>query len=130
MLDTMTTEGGIGLAAPQVGWNVQAFVMNVEQTRASEIVLINPQITFASPEMIEMDEGCLSVPGVTVRVRRPALVNIRALVYWGAGLRRNPELQPKLMELALKGMQARCAQHEHDHLLGILFTQRGSIVRG
>lgn len=129
MLDLMTAAGGIGLAAPQVGWNMRAFVMNVEQSRFHEVALINPEITWRSPQMDTAPEGCLSLPGQSVLVSRPLDVNIRAYVVYGSTLRRMKdrlgEVTVGQVELRLRGWTARCAQHELDHLDGVLCTARG-----
>lgn len=100
---------GIGLAAPQVGWNVKVFVMNVA---GSGMVFINPEIQ-ASGEIWEMEEGCLSIPGITGLVERPSQVKVKAT-----------DLNNKTFEFIDDGLAGRCALHEFDHLLGVLFIDK------
>jgi peptide deformylase len=102
LFDTMRAENGLGLAAPQVG--VEARVCVVEDR-----ALVNPRILSASSEVVEMEEGCLSIPGVFAKVVRPRTVLVE---YW------TPESQ-RIFEF--EGLAARVVQHEIDHLDGRLF---------
>jgi peptide deformylase len=109
MLDTMYAAPGRGLAGPQVGVMQRIFVMDCdwkEGTRAPQ-VLINPEIVSASDEMAGGIEGCLSIPDVPMDISRPATVVMTWLDLDG---------QCHIREMA--GFEAKCAQHELDHLNG------------
>ncbi|KAL7554332.1 hypothetical protein ACHAWF_017772 [Thalassiosira exigua] len=118
----MKEHGGIGIAAPQVGWWTRAFCFGIEGTNprypdAAEMPLqtwINPEIAWASEETCWMWEGCLSVPGVRGWVERPKEVIMTGLDEHGA------EREPR----RLAGLPARVAQHELDHLDGVLFPSK------
>lgn len=110
MLETMYAAPGIGLAATQVNVHKRVVVMDVSEENDSPIVLINPEILHAEGEG-EMQEGCLSIPGVYETVKRPAEVRVAAIDREG-----NP------YELDADGLLAVCIQHEIDHLNGKLFV--------
>lgn len=112
MLETMYDANGVGLAATQVDVHERLVVIDVSEQRNSPLVLINPEITWASPEKQISDEGCLSVPGVYDGVERAAAVKVSALD--GEGRSRTIEAE---------GMLAVCIQHEMDHLLGKVFVE-------
>ena len=78
MLETMYDAEGIGLAATQVDVHERVVVIDVSEERNQPLVLINPEITWASEEVQVGDEGCLSVPGIYDDVERPAKVKVRA----------------------------------------------------
>ena len=103
--------GGAGLAAPQVGVTVQLAV--VDNQRDPPLVLINPEIVFQSEATEFAVERCLSIPGYTGLVERPARVVVKAANVHGARF-----------ELVAHGALARIVQHEIDHLHGILFPDR------
>lgn len=111
MTETMYSQKGLGLAAPQVG--VSKRIVIVDHTGGEEpgtlLQLINPEITVKSGEMLG-DEGCLSIPGEYEKVRRAAQVTLRAL---------NPA--GEVIEIEAEGLLARAFQHEIDHLDGVLF---------
>ncbi|WP_068118156.1 peptide deformylase [Tropicimonas marinistellae] len=115
MLETLYAAEGRGLAAPQVGRALRMFVMDTTwKERAPEpVVCINPEITWTSPELACADEGCLSLPGIVARVERPAQVHMRWTGIDGAE-----------READLGGIEAICAQHELDHLDGIVTLDR------
>jgi len=75
MIETMMTYKGIGLASNQVGIDAQIFVMGQEKP----ITVINPIITEVGPERVEMEEGCLSFPGLYFKVKRPSVVSVQYL---------------------------------------------------
>lgn len=102
---TMRHYKGIGLAANQVGWNYRVFVME------GDIACFNPKIIKASELTNHDREGCLSFPGLWLRVHRPERIWVEY---------QNAEGQLQQQEFA--GMTARCFQHELDHLNGITFT--------
>jgi len=112
MLETMYDAEGVGLAATQVNVHRQLLVMDTSETRDQPKVLINPEITERSEEMISGDEGCLSVPTIYDEVTRHARVTVRALDRNG---------QP--FEMKVEGFSAVCVQHEMDHLRGKVFVE-------
>ena len=117
----MSVYGGIGIAAPQVGWWTRVFCFGVEENprypnaaRVPFSMWINPEIdTSGCDETNWMWEGCLSVPGMRGWVERPSKCTLRGLDEHGT---------PR--EMQLEGLAARIAQHEFDHLDGVLFPQR------
>lgn len=112
MLDTMYDAHGIGLAATQVDVHQRVIVIDVSEERNRPLVLINPEIVWASAEMRVGDEGCLSVPGIYDGVERAAQVRVRALDARG---------EPQTIEA--EEILAVCIQHEMDHLLGKVFVE-------
>ena len=112
MFATMYEANGIGLAATQVDVHERLIVIDVSETRDQPMVLINPEITWASPEKRKGEEGCLSVPGIYDGVERSVAVEVQALD--GEGQRRS---------LKAEGLLAVCIQHEMDHLMGKVFVE-------
>lgn len=112
MADTMYTAPGIGLAATQVDVHQQVIVIDVSDTRDQLLVLVNPEIVWASEERQVYDEGCLSVPGIFDGVERPVRVRVKA--HDAAG---------KQHEFDAEGLLAVCVQHEMDHLKGKVFVE-------
>jgi peptide deformylase len=110
MLETMYAAPGIGLAATQVNSDKRIVVIDISEEKNQPLCLINPEI-MELDGVEEMDEGCLSVPGVYERVQRAEKVRIRAL---------DREGQP--VDLQADGLLAVCIQHEIDHLDGKLFV--------
>jgi len=110
MLETMYAAPGIGLAATQVNVHKRVVVIDLSKEQNQPLVLINPEIT-DKQGVEEMEEGCLSVPGVYERVERADRIRVRAL---------NREGQ--VFELDADGLLAVCIQHEIDHLDGKLFV--------
>jgi peptide deformylase len=110
MLETMYEAPGIGLAAVQVNVQKRVVVIDTSEDRSQPLCLINPEVLAHEGEE-EMDEGCLSVPGVYETVRRAERVRVRALDRAG---------EP--FELEAEGLLAVCIQHEIDHLDGKLFV--------
>ena len=119
MIETMQIEDGVGLAANQIGKAVQVTVIDTTAGEEPAIVLVNPEITARSEEIEEADEGCLSLPGITLPVKRPAMVSVSALDRNG---------KPFTIENA-EGLLARALQHEIDHLNGILFIDHVSALQ-
>ena len=114
MIETMYAAPGRGLAAPQVGAGLRMFVMDChwkDGAARTPLVLVNPEIVDASKATKPYTEGCLSIPDVLVEVERPAEITLR----WH-------DLDGALHERRLTGFEAVCAQHEYDHLDGILNT--------
>jgi peptide deformylase len=127
MKEVMYASSGLGLAAPQIGENIRLFVIDVdwvdredgqEQGERNPKVFINPEITWESPEDASVSEGCLSLPGIEGDVYRPVRVKMRYLDETGAA-----------HERAMENLEARCVQHELDHLDGVLFVDRMPFVR-
>ena len=112
MLDTMYDANGIGLAATQVDVHLRLIVIDVSEERDSPLVLINPEITWASDEKQRGDEGCLSVPGIYDGVERSVAVHVRAMLGEGA-----------VQTIETEGLLAVCVQHEMDHLMGRVFVE-------
>lgn len=120
MLETMYASNGCGLAAPQVGVSQRVVVIDIahEGEEPQPLYLVNPEIVWASDEKEICEEGCLSVPGQRAEVERPASVRIRYLDY-------NGDEQEMLAEDFL----AVAAQHELDHLDGILYIDHLSRLK-
>jgi len=112
MFETMYKNNGVGLAAPQVGVLKRIIVVDVGQ---GAISLINPKIV-KKIGRAKSTEGCLSIPGVTLEVRRSAWVKVR-------GLSKND----KLVTIKAEGLLAFALQHEIDHLNGVLIYDRVSL---
>jgi peptide deformylase len=112
MLETMYDASGVGLAATQVDVHERLIVIDVSEQRNSALVLINPELIWASSDKQVSDEGCLSVPGIYDGVERAAAVRVSALD--GDGNARIIEAD---------GMLAVCVQHEMDHLKGKVFVE-------
>jgi peptide deformylase len=116
LTETMYDEEGVGLAAIQVGNPVRVLVVDIdhgESNTRNPVVYVNPVI---EPHGAPCDdsEGCLSVPGVRGKVSRPERVNISWLDVHGTAHRREN----------IEGLEARCLQHEMDHLEGVIFVDR------
>jgi peptide deformylase len=112
MLETMHDANGIGLAATQVDVHERLIVIDVSENHDQPIVLINPEIVWASDEKKTNEEGCLSVPGIYDGVARSTSIKVTALD--GEGRSRTIEAD---------GILAVCIQHEMDHLLGKVFVE-------
>jgi len=112
MAQTMYEAPGVGLAATQVNVHERLLVVDISETKDQLHVLVNPEIVWASDELVECEEGCLSVPGVYDAVTRPAKVKVRAQRVDGTPY-----------ELDCEGLLAVCVQHEMDHLLGKVFVE-------
>ncbi|MEA3395140.1 MAG: peptide deformylase [Pseudomonadota bacterium] len=112
MFETMYHAHGIGLAATQIDVHERLIVIDVSEERDEPLVLINPEIIWASAEKKINDEGCLSVPGIYDGVERHEAVHVRAL---------DGEGQVRVIEA--DGLLAVCIQHEMDHLLGKVFVE-------
>ena len=110
MLDFMYEAEGAGLAGPQVGWASRIVTLDVEGEGKGERIFVNPRIISLDGE-VEEEEGCLSVPGVRVPVRRAERVVVAAYTVRG-----------KRVEQKAEGMLARAWQHELDHLNGVLLV--------
>ncbi|MCA9311571.1 MAG: peptide deformylase [Phycisphaerales bacterium] len=128
MVDLMHEAEGIGLAAPQVNLPWRLFVADVwapEEERAARdedglpwftdgpLVCINPVLSEPSRDLVPLDEGCLSIPGIAGEVRRPSEITLTAT-----------DLDGNRFSLRARDLLARCFQHENDHLDGVLIIDR------
>jgi peptide deformylase len=120
LLATLEASGGVGIAAPQVFVSTRVIVVasrpNARYPKAplmEPVVMVNPELLWASDEQEEGWEGCLSIPGLRGLVPRAAKVALRYL-----------DLDGGTKDLELQGFPARIFQHEHDHLEGLFFTDR------
>jgi len=111
LVDTLKQARGLGLAAPQIGVSKRVFILDLTQVELTETVrvFINPEIIESSGS-INLEEGCLSFPGLYQKIERPEFVKVKAL-----------DLNGNEFELETEGMLARAIQHENDHLNGVLF---------
>ena len=135
MVQTMYAEGGIGLAAVQVGVLKRVLVIDIDYEEeglhhhhgscngvhvknANPMYFVNPEIIEKSEELSSFNEGCLSFPGARAEVERPAEVRVKFLDYYG-----------KEQVLNMSGIMATCIQHEIDHLNGITFIDHISKLK-
>ena len=119
LINTMMDEGGIGLAAPQVGVPYRVFVMRGEGAEES-MLMVNPEIVDHSVETAAIEEGCLTggLEGIFCILTRPESIRAR----W-----QNED--GDVRELSFGGMSGRCFQHELDHLNGVLFIDHASQIK-
>ena len=120
MFDTMEAAGGVGLAAPQIGVDLQLVIFGFDRADrypdappVPRTILLNPLVTPASQDMEEGWEGCLSVPGLRGAVNRFTLIRYQGI---------DPKGQP--IDRTAEGFHARVVQHECDHLIGRLYPSR------
>ena len=115
LFDTMYAAPGRGLAAPQIGVMQRVFVMDAgwKHGDPTPMVIVNPRILERASETVNAVEGCLSIPGLVPLVPRAARVRMRWTDAEGAG-----------HDDWLEGFDARCVQHEIDHLDGLVFLDR------
>ena len=122
MVETMHDAPGVGLAANQVGVPLQVAVIDLStredpSLRHPLIVIINPEILSMEGSVIE-EEGCLSIPEYSETVKRAQKVKVRAL-----------DREGKSFEIEAEGLLAKALQHEIDHLNGLLFVDRLSLLK-
>lgn len=120
MFETMEAAGGVGLAAPQIGVDLQLVIFGFDHAErypdappVPRTILLNPLVTPASQDMEEGWEGCLSVPGLRGAVSRFTLIRYQGI---------DPKGQP--IDRTAEGFHARVVQHECDHLIGRLYPSR------
>lgn len=120
MIETMQAAEGVGLAAPQIGESLAMCVVDVGLIIEGAIpeVFVNPEILEAFGNDVSLEEGCLSIPGITDNVVRKEGIRLRY-----------QDLHGDRHERTCDGMLARVLQHEIDHLHGIFFTDRLSAIR-
>jgi len=110
MIETVKKEKGVGLAATQVGISKRIIIVDAEK---APMAFINPEILDKSKEQETEEEGCLSLPGLFLKIKRAKEIEVRA-----------KDIDGKDIEFKAEGLLARVFQHEIDHLDGILFIDR------
>lgn len=118
MIETMLANGGIGLAANQVGVRTRMFVMGHPKFREHAQAFFNPVIVGVTDDLIEDEEGCLSFPQIYVKIKRPRGVLVRFQNSKG-----------ETQEAEFFGTECRCFLHEFDHLEGIVYKDRLSTLK-
>lgn len=113
MLTTCRKADGIGLAAPQVSHSLNLALINLEEHGIPPFVIINPKITKHSKEQVDIEEGCLSMPGVFGMVKRPKKITVEFY-----------DLEGTKHEITDDGWIARVIQHEVDHLHNTLIIDK------
>lgn len=113
--ERMLELGGVGLSANQVGVNKSVFVMG---TKDFQTLVFNPQITAISSDEVSLDEGCLSFPGVYMKVKRPKSVLVKY-----------QNTKGEWIEDEFHGLTARIFLHEYDHMQGKTFKDRVSKIK-
>jgi len=106
--DTVVSENGVGIAAPQIGQSLRVIVINYQK---EPYAIINPEITWRANGTSFLEEGCLSVPDIFVKVERPKKVTVTGIDEKG-----------NVIEMKAKDMLAKVLQHEIDHIDGILIS--------
>jgi len=112
MTDIMLEKKGVGLAAPQAGLPLRLFIISLDGSRENVKVYINPTVT-PSGELVEFEEGCLSVPGIHTKIRRYKNCKVTAT-----------DLDGNEFTEEADGLYARCLQHESDHIEGMTIADR------
>jgi peptide deformylase len=118
MIETMFAHDGIGLSANQVGINARVFVMGHRDHRESAQAFFNPQVIANSEVVYDLEEGCLSFPGIYVNIKRPRAIKAR----W-------QNSKGEWQESEFDGYNCKCFLHELDHLEGIVFQDRVSTIK-
>jgi peptide deformylase len=113
MIATMFANGGIGLAANQVGVRARMFVMGSKEMPESAQAFFNPEVVANVTDMEDLEEGCLSFPGIFVKIKRPKKI----LARW-------QNSKGQVQESEFEGYDCKCFLHELDHLEGIVFKDR------
>jgi peptide deformylase len=118
MIETMMAHDGIGLAANQVGIAARMFVMGHRDNPESAQAFFNPTVVATVDTVADLEEGCLSFPGIYVTIKRPTKI----LARW-------QNSQGELQESEFDGYNCKCFLHELDHLEGIVFQDRVSTLK-
>ena len=118
MIKTMFAFDGIGLAAPQVGIRARVFVMGYSQTPDTAQAFFNPVVIATMEDVEDLEEGCLSFPGIYVNIKRPKKIRVQ----W-----QNSKGETQQDEF--DGYNCKCFLHELDHLEGIVFQDRVSTLK-
>lgn len=109
MIETMRHVNGIGLAAPQVGIPLRVIVLQMPETEAEPVAIVNPEIVKRAGEQ-EVTEACLSIPGYFGEIKRSTSVTVKG---WSR--------QGKAIRIKATGLTAEALEHEIDHINGILY---------
>jgi peptide deformylase len=118
MLETMYAQDGIGLAANQVGIKARMFVMGHKDNPEGGMAFFNPMIVANTDTIEDLEEGCLSFPGVYVKIKRPKAIKAR----W-------QNSSGEWMEGEFDGYNCKCFLHEYDHLEGVTYQDRVSQIK-
>jgi peptide deformylase len=118
MLATMFASGAIGLAANQVGIRTRVFTMGDKSNFLAAKAYFNPEVIANTDEIHDLEEGCLSFPGVYVNIKRPKAIKAR----W-------QNSKGEVEEGELHGYDCKCFLHELDHLEGVVFQDRVSSLK-
>jgi peptide deformylase len=118
LVETMLKNNGIGLAANQVGISARVFVMGHKQTPETAQAFFNPHVVATVDEILDLEEGCLSFPGIFVKVKRPSKI----LAKW-------QNSQGEWQQSEFDGYDCKCFLHELDHLEGIVYKDRISSLK-
>ena len=118
MLEIMYNNYAIGLAANQIGIRTRMFVMGHENHRESGMGFFNPVVLETTNEVEDLEEGCLSFPGIVIKIKRPTAIKARWQTFSG-----------ELMEGVFENYDCKCFLHELDHLEGIVFKDRVSSLK-
>ena len=118
MLEFMYARDGIGLAANQVGIKARVFVMGHKDNPESGMAFFNPIVVANTEKIEDMEEGCLSFPGVYVNIKRPTEIQVEY---------QNADGETERAEF--KGYDCKCFLHEYDHLEGITYQDRVSTLK-
>jgi len=115
LTDTMIKERGVGLSANQIGLPYRVFVMGDPTNRESIIPVFNPTIVYSSDDTMTLDEGCLSFPGLYIKIKRSTSIRARMTTIDG-----------ETDTATFEGFTARVFQHEYDHMEGYDFRKRAN----
>jgi len=118
LIEAMFAYNGIGLAAPQVGINTRVFAMGHRDNPETAQAFFNPIIVAATDDIDDLEEGCLSFPGIFVNIKRPKKIKAR----W-------QNSKGEWQESEFDGYNCKCFLHEFDHLEGVLFQDRVSSLK-
>jgi peptide deformylase len=118
LIETMFSFDGIGLAAPQVGISARVFVMGYRGNPETAQAFFNPLVVKTVSEVDDLEEGCLSFPGIYVNIKRPRKI----LARW-------QNSKGEWQESEFDGYNCKCFLHELDHLEGIVFQDRVSTLK-
>jgi len=118
LIETMFSQDGIGLAAPQVGLPFRVFAMGWKGSPESAQAFFNPVVVATVDEVEDLEEGCLSFPGIYINIKRPKKI----LARWQTS-------KGELQESEFEGYNCKCFLHELDHLEGIVFQDRVSTLK-
>jgi len=115
LANKMIEKNGVGLAAPQVGIPYSVFVVGDPSNKESIMAFFNPKIIDTMGEDVYYEEGCLTYPGLFVKVKRPQQIRLRFT-----------DVNGETTTTKYTGFTARVIQHEYDHLSGIVFTSKAT----